>query len=247
MNQSFEKKSNVVDERMQDIFNLVKALSLSEISTVLDIGAGRGELAKHLSEIGKKVTCTGVHISSYLSNVSELHEKFGVNYVECDIENIPFPDESFDLVILCHVLEHCPNVSNALGQARRVLRKGGYLLVFVPPVESVVCGGHISVGWNVGQLMYVLPLNGFEVSTGQFIWYGYNVCGFVRRSEREMPQLRFDQGDISVLAKNGYFPSAINGDASDSFNGDIRSINWPNESNYKFGAQNKKQNLLCLH
>lgn len=35
---------------------------------------------------------------------------------------------------------------------------------------------HISIGWNVGQLMYVLLLNGFDVAAGRFIEHGYNVC-----------------------------------------------------------------------
>ena len=100
----------------------------------------------------------------------------------------------------------------------------------------------------MGQLMYVLLLNGFDVRSGSFIEYGYNVCGFVRRSERTLPELRFDQGDISVLAKGGYFPLPIEADSGDNFNGSIKAINWPDISNYKFGVQKNsiKQYILAI-
>jgi SAM-dependent methyltransferase len=114
---------------------------------------------------------------------------------------MPFPEKSFDAVVLSHVLEHCADVGRALGHVRRVLKEKGLLLVFVPPVEDIVCAGHVSVGWNVGQLMYVLALNGFDVSRGNFIEYGYNVCGFVmgilstpdRARRRPSGQLRWER------------------------------------------------------
>lgn len=225
-----------LDERMQDVMHLLNEAPLDSINTILDIGAGQGQLAKHFSKQGKMVTCTGVQIDSYVSDVKALRDMYGIEYVECDIENMPFPDASFDAVIMCHVLEHCPNMASALGHARRVLREGGLLLIFVPPCEDVVCAGHVSVGWNIGQLMYVLLLNGFDVRAGSFIEYGYNVCGFVRRSERVLPELRFDQGDISVLAKEGYFPLSVGAGFGDNFNGNIKAVNWPNIANYKIGV-----------
>lgn len=248
MRQIITSDEDVLDGRLQDVIKLLSAVQLQEFQTILDIGAGQGQLAKHFARLGKKVTCTGVQIKSYISDVNSLREKYGIDYVECDIEHMPFPNASFDVVVMAHVLEHCPNVSNALLNARRVLREGGLLLVFVPPVEDVVCAGHISVGWNVGQLMYVLLLNGFDVRSGHFIEYGYNVCGFVRRTERSLPELRFDQGDIATLAKGGYFPLPIKDGCGDNFNGSIKSINWPNISDYRVSVEVRgiKQFILSV-
>jgi len=236
MDQTVDKDKDVLDERMQDVMHLLNEAPLNGINSILDIGAGQGQLAKHFARQGKKVTCTGVHINSYVSDIKALRDKYGLEYVECDIENMPFPDASFDAVIMCHVLEHCPNVAIALGHARRVLREGGLLLIFVPPVEDIVCAGHISVGWNVGQLMYVLLLNGFDVRSGHFIEYGYNICGFVRRSGCLLPELRFDQGDIATLAREDLFPVPIRDGKGDNFYGNIKSINWPNVSDYRIGV-----------
>lgn len=230
VNLTINKDENIFDGRLIDVIELLKAAPLKDVVTVLDIGAGKGELAKYFSRLGKKVTCTGVHIKSYLSEVNSLLDEYGIEYVECDVEEMPFPDASFDMVVMSHVLEHCPNVGIALSQARRVLKQNGLLLIFVPPAENIVCAGHISVGWNVGQLMYVLLLNGFDVKNGSFIEYGYNICGFVKPSSQPLPELRHDQGDITLLKKKRYIPESLTILNEDSFNGCIRSINWPDEA-----------------
>ena len=49
-----------------------------------------------------------------------------------DITNIRFPDESFDIVIASHVLEHVPDDRRAMRELRRVARPGGLGLIFVP-------------------------------------------------------------------------------------------------------------------
>jgi SAM-dependent methyltransferase len=53
-----------------------------------------------------------------------------------NIEDIALPDESVDLVICNHVLEHV-NPDLALSQLRRILRQGGTLLLMFPIVEGL--------------------------------------------------------------------------------------------------------------
>ena len=229
---------DVLDDRLLDIFRLLEQAPVQDVQTILDIGAGQCHLAKHFASLGKKVTCTGVAIDSYVSDIPGLRVRYGIEYVECDIEHMPFAEGSFDAVVMCHVLEHCQDVSRSLRHARRMLREDGLLLIFVPPQEDVVCAGHVSTGWNVGQLMYVLLLNGFDIRNGNFIRYGYNICGFARRSEQSLPELRFDSGDITLLARGGFFPLPIGYDGfGDNFNGNIKSVNWPNVSKYMMSAQ----------
>ncbi len=65
-----------------------------------------------------------------------------VNEVECEfvvgsIDALPFPDESFDVVVGSAILHHLPRqgVVDALGEAYRVLRPGGRAL-FIEPIEN---------------------------------------------------------------------------------------------------------------
>jgi SAM-dependent methyltransferase len=58
--------------------------------------------------------------------------------VDCqfDIEQIPFPDRSFDLVFASHVLVYARNDAQAIREVRRVLRPGGIAVMPVPIVAE---------------------------------------------------------------------------------------------------------------
>jgi SAM-dependent methyltransferase len=49
-----------------------------------------------------------------------------------DITHIDLPDDSFDLILCSHVLEHVPDDRGAISELRRVLRPGGTALVLTP-------------------------------------------------------------------------------------------------------------------
>jgi SAM-dependent methyltransferase len=52
--------------------------------------------------------------------------------VEMDITCIELPDDSFDLILASHVLEHIPDDVAAMRELRRVLRPGGVAILAVP-------------------------------------------------------------------------------------------------------------------
>jgi SAM-dependent methyltransferase len=52
--------------------------------------------------------------------------------VRLDIQNMPFKDNEFDMVICNHVLEHVKDDKKAMSEILRVLKKGGFALIHVP-------------------------------------------------------------------------------------------------------------------
>ncbi len=52
--------------------------------------------------------------------------------VKADITNLPFPDESFDVIFCNHVLEHIPNDQKAMMELYRVMKKGGWGIFQIP-------------------------------------------------------------------------------------------------------------------
>ena len=52
--------------------------------------------------------------------------------LKVDVQNIPYPDESWKLIICNHVLEHVPDYKIALKELSRVLKKDGVLELTVP-------------------------------------------------------------------------------------------------------------------
>lgn len=52
--------------------------------------------------------------------------------VKADIQKLPFDDETFDVVMCNHVLEHVEDLYRAVSEIIRVLRYGGYAILQVP-------------------------------------------------------------------------------------------------------------------
>lgn len=218
------------DERLATVMHLLEFAPLESITTVLDIGIGKGQLARWFVQRGKRVTGTGLALESYGADLKRLSNDHQIEVVDCPADSMPFPDGSFDAVVMSHILEHVPNVAAALTEVRRVLRPGGWLFLFVPPHEEQVTAGHVSIGWNIGQLLYVLLLNGFDVKPGRFIECGYNVCAFVQKGQTILPPLRGDRGDLYLLDQAGCLPLPLAGEGNqplDSFHGRLKALNWP--------------------
>ena len=49
----------------------------------------------------------------------------GAKFECADIQNLPYPDESFDVVIANMMLYHVPDIARGLSEVRRVLRRDG--------------------------------------------------------------------------------------------------------------------------
>lgn len=100
--------------------------------SVLEIGAGTGYFSLNLAAAGVigELTCTD--ISTGMLEVLERNAgRLGleaVSAVQADAESLPFPDESFDLLIGHAVLHHLPDLDRAFAEFRRVLRPGGRIL-----------------------------------------------------------------------------------------------------------------------
>ncbi|HLU11420.1 MAG TPA: class I SAM-dependent methyltransferase [Oceanobacillus sp.] len=117
-----------------EIFNHRYPLrSLKEISApirTLDIGAGRGT---HLTfEDLDRQEYTALELRPELAK--HIQEKFpSVNVVVGDIQDrLDFPDGTFNRILAIHVLEHLPNLPNALDEIKRLLSSDGRLSVLIP-------------------------------------------------------------------------------------------------------------------
>ncbi len=87
---------------------------------------------------GRKVLNFGCGKSTYATeNVTNLdiHPHAGVDVV-CTTNKLPFENDTFDLVIANHVLEHVPNWFESFKELARVVKVGGVVEVWIPPVSS---------------------------------------------------------------------------------------------------------------
>lgn len=63
----------------------------------------------------------------------EIYESRGINIRQkVNMENIPYQDNTFDIIHTCHVLEHVPNDIQAMHELYRVLDFEGVCFIMVP-------------------------------------------------------------------------------------------------------------------
>lgn len=94
----------------------------------LEIGSGTGYFTLNLMQEGiiEKATCTDIS-PGMLETLAQNAERLGldVTTAPADAEGLPFPDDSFDLVLGHAVLHHIPNLQTAFREFHRVLKPGG--------------------------------------------------------------------------------------------------------------------------
>jgi SAM-dependent methyltransferase len=95
---------------------------------VLNAGAGQGTFTQRLERLGFEVTSADPSPAA----VAVLRERVRGPVELAPLEGLPFPDASFDAVVLGEVLEHVEDDAAGLREAARVLRPGGAVAMSVP-------------------------------------------------------------------------------------------------------------------
>ena len=128
-----------VETTRQKIARLARQLPLEPSSCVLDVGPGDGALFRLVA--GSVRRCCGVDPSD--AAVSKLASLFrdatNVEFVVGSAEEIPCPDDEFDVVVINSVLHSLPsmqNVGRSLEELVRVCKPGGLIFVGELPFRS---------------------------------------------------------------------------------------------------------------
>jgi len=109
--------------------NLQEMVGDMEIYSVLEIGSGEGHIVEYVKNIKTELNFIASDIDFALVRESRLRVPI-VDWVVCYGEQLPFPSESFDLVLACEVLEHLNHPELVMQEIKRVGRR--WLLATVP-------------------------------------------------------------------------------------------------------------------
>ena len=117
--------------------DLVHEAALRPGSRVLDVGCGTGVVARLAAqEVGDDGTVVGVDVNAgMLAEARRMAtaEDLPIEWHESSAESMPFPDESFDIVVCQMSVQFMTDRAKALGEMRRVAASGGRILVTLPP------------------------------------------------------------------------------------------------------------------
>ena len=155
-----ESKTQTFYDRIADVHNLAMKvngyrnsvakylrsldLNLDENSLVLDAGSGTGIVTLGFQSAGFR-PCKTIALDLSFNSLKVSREQFekdektnaeNISAVQGNILQLPFADETFDLVLTCGVLEYVP-LDDGLKEMARVLKKGAKL-VLIPVKPSIV-------------------------------------------------------------------------------------------------------------
>jgi ubiquinone/menaquinone biosynthesis C-methylase UbiE len=148
-------------------------------SRILDCGCGPGSITAGLAQWAPQGQTFGIDIGAeQLDGARAFARDLGVNNItfrQGDICELPFDDDSFDVVFSQTVLYHIPDHDKALAEIKRVLRPGGLValrdainasvivwpedpliqeLVRVVRLGALRSGGNPDVGRELGTLLH---------------------------------------------------------------------------------------------
>jgi ubiquinone/menaquinone biosynthesis C-methylase UbiE len=125
---------------------MLEALPMSEGAEALDIATGTGEFARALSS--HVSTVVGLDATeAMLERGRQFIAEAGIANVELReglVQNLPFDDESFDIVSSRYAFHHFADPKPVLSEMARVCRPGGHVII----VDIVVPNGSSAASYN---------------------------------------------------------------------------------------------------
>ncbi len=146
---------------------------------LLDVGCGTGNQLARLARQGYEVA--GIDgAAEMLAQARTINP--GVDIRQADVEALPFPDASFDVVLCIEVLRYLANPAACLREMARALKPGGSCLVTAAPLLNL--NGY----WLVNRLAHLFRFRNL-VSLKQFFTT-------LRRLRRELTAAGFSSTEL---------------------------------------------------
>lgn len=170
--QHLDKTDRYGEQRDVMLEFVLKHLEIKDNTSLLDAGCGLGVFLEAIKN--PTVKKTGVDIDPECIEISRTFLP-NADLRVADVCDLPFPDNSFDLMTATCLLEHVDNPTAMIKEMHRVCREGGAAMISTPnigrPLRLMLAAqkkrkydypGHCA-GWDYHLLIHLLESNGWTV------------------------------------------------------------------------------------
>lgn len=112
---------------------LLALTELPENGHILDAGGGTGRIAQLLKGEGRRVIVQDISHNM----VSQTKQKGGIEAVASETEDLPFPGDQFDRIIMVDAYHHLKDQDRSLRELWRVLKSDGVLVIEEPNIRHI--------------------------------------------------------------------------------------------------------------
>jgi SAM-dependent methyltransferase len=141
-----ELLAHVPEPAAESFAGVANPFSLGELEPgerVLDLGCGAGTDSLVAAQmVGSEGRVTGIDMTvEMLAKAGRAAEEMGasnVEFLEAEAEHLPFPDETFDVVISNGVIDLIPDKDTVFSELRRVLKPGGRIQIADVTIQNPV-------------------------------------------------------------------------------------------------------------
>lgn len=184
------------DGRRLLLRSLVQKLALRN-SLILDAGCGTSFAHRELQKGGTVIS---------LDSSPEAFIDYEKDLLACQarLEQSPFPDETFDLIVALDLLEHLDDDHQGLAEAYRICRTGGYVFVTVPAYQWAWSHHDEVLGhrrrYSARTLGHVVQRAGFVICRSSYFVSSVFVPALVYRIIRQRFTKPEDASDLSPVS-----------------------------------------------
>ncbi|MDB5813317.1 MAG: putative SAM-dependent methyltransferase [Rhodocyclales bacterium] len=163
--------------------------------TLLEIGCGNGARLALLDRLGWQVT--GIEPDPAAAEAAQRH---GLKVINDTLQTAALETETFDAIIMSHVIEHIDAPNALLQECRRLLKPNGQLVILTPNTDSL---GH---RWFGRDWLHLDPPRHLHLFTGSALLALCKTAGFASVScTTTLRDANWTLGGSLALQRSGHY------------------------------------------
>jgi 2-polyprenyl-3-methyl-5-hydroxy-6-metoxy-1,4-benzoquinol methylase len=183
---------------------LARHADLSGTLALLDVGSNRGSFTRAFLDAAPNAAITAVEPDErFAASCADLER---TSLLNARIEDVAFPDETFDIIHSCHTIEHLADPAKVLADHARLLKPDGLLLLDAPNI-ALIGSDDILEEWFIDKHLYhfsettlarMIEAAGFTIVQAPDLKDAINLLFVARKSGTPKKPIPFDPYEVAT-------------------------------------------------